>query len=82
LCPRGAGYLTRSPAGNEQASAEKGDRPAALASLREAVRLDPASARAHYQLALVLRQAGAAREAARHFTEAHRLAPYLPAGPS
>jgi len=65
-----------------QASAEKGDHPAALASLREAVRLDPASARAHYQLALVLRQAGAAREAARHFTEAHRLAPYLPAGPS
>jgi tetratricopeptide (TPR) repeat protein len=65
-----------------RASADKGDRASALASLREAVRLDPANGRAHYQLALVLREAGAAREAARHFAEAHRLAPYLPAGPS
>jgi Flp pilus assembly protein TadD len=65
-----------------QASAAGGDRAKALASLREAVRLDPASARAHYELARVLKQAGAAREAARHLAQARRLAPWLPADPS
>ena len=58
-----------------QASAARGDRAAALA---QPARGGPARSRqraAHYQLALVLQQAGAAREAARHFAEAHRLAP-------
>jgi len=49
----------------------------AIASFREAVRLAPEDARAHYQLALALRKGGAVAESRREMTEARRLAPYL-----
>ena len=57
----------------------KGELAAAVASFREAVRLAPDNADAHFQLALALRKKGARAEARRHFEEAHRLAPYLAA---
>ena len=55
----------------------KGDVPGAVTELREAVRLAPQLARAHYQLALALRQRGAQRDANAHFAKAQQLAPYL-----
>jgi tetratricopeptide (TPR) repeat protein len=59
-----------------------GDTKGAVAALRDAVRLAPDNPQAHYQLALVLQTIGARAEAATHFAEATRLAPYLrpPAG--
>jgi tetratricopeptide (TPR) repeat protein len=61
----------------------KGDVAGAIASFREAVRLAPESAEAHFQLALALRKQGARAEARQHFEEAHRLAPWLePPGPT
>jgi Flp pilus assembly protein TadD len=57
--------------------AGEGDLAGAVESFREAVRLAPDSADAHYQLALALRRRGAAEEADVHFREARRLAPYL-----
>ncbi len=54
-----------------------GDLAGAVAKLREAVRLAPDNAQAHYQLALALQQTGARTEARTHFAEAQRLAPYL-----
>jgi tetratricopeptide (TPR) repeat protein len=72
---------------NEQAAAfalnrgvEKlgtGDVDGAIGDLTEAVRLAPELPRAHYQLALALRQRGAHAKAREHFAEAQRLAPYL-----
>jgi tetratricopeptide (TPR) repeat protein len=53
------------------------DLPGAIASFREAVRLDPDHAQAQYRLGLALQQAGASAEARRHLAEARRLAPYL-----
>ena len=41
------------------------------------IRLAPDNPKAHYQLALALRQAGATADANTHFAEAQRLAPYL-----
>jgi Flp pilus assembly protein TadD len=55
----------------------KGDVAGAVASCREAVRLAPEDAQAHYQLALALRKSGARQEARRELAEARRLAPYL-----
>ena len=57
----------------------KGDLAGAIVGFREAVRLAPDNADAHYQLALALRKKGARAEARRHFEEAQRLAPYLTA---
>ena len=54
-----------------------GDVAGAVAQLREAVRLAPDNAQAHYQLALALQRTGARTEARTHFAEAQRLAPYL-----
>ena len=54
-----------------------GDLAGAVAKLREAVRLAPDNAQAHYQLGLALQQTGARAEARTHFAEAQRLAPYL-----
>jgi eukaryotic-like serine/threonine-protein kinase len=54
-----------------------GDRPGAIAQFREALRLAPDNAQAHYALALLLEQAGALAESRRHFAEAKRLAPHL-----
>jgi Flp pilus assembly protein TadD len=48
-----------------------------VASLREAVRLAPALADAHLQLARALEAQGASVEARRHLEEARRLAPWL-----
>jgi Tfp pilus assembly protein PilF len=56
---------------------ESGDRPGAIAQFREAVRLDPSSAKAHLALASALEAAGAHDEARRHYVEAQRLAPYV-----
>ncbi len=58
------------------------DTATAIGQLREAVRLDPENARAHYELARVLRTEGQAAEANRHFAEARRLAPYLATPPA
>jgi Flp pilus assembly protein TadD len=55
----------------------KGDVPGAVTELKEAVRLAPQLARAHYRLALALRQQGALRDARAHFAKAQQLAPYL-----
>ena len=55
----------------------KGDVAGAVTSFREAVRLAPENAEAHFQLGLALRKQGAGGEARRHFEEARRLAPYL-----
>jgi tetratricopeptide (TPR) repeat protein len=61
----------------------KGDVAGAITSFREAVRLAPENAEAHFQLGLALRKQGARGEARRHFEEARRLAPYLePPGPT
>ncbi|HEV7499000.1 MAG TPA: tetratricopeptide repeat protein, partial [Vicinamibacteria bacterium] len=57
-----------------------GDLAGAIVSFREAVRLAPEQAQAHYQLGLALRRsrtAGAAAESRQHLAEARRLAPYL-----
>jgi protein O-GlcNAc transferase len=53
------------------------DAAGALDRFREAVRLDPENAQAHFQLALALAARGARDEARAHFQQAHRLAPYL-----
>jgi Tfp pilus assembly protein PilF len=58
------------------------DTATALGQLREAVRLDPENARAHYELARVLKTQGQPAEAGRHFAEARRLAPYLDPPPA
>jgi Flp pilus assembly protein TadD len=55
----------------------QGDVAGAVASFREAARLAPEDAQAHYQLALALRRSGARTEARREMAEARRLAPYL-----
>jgi Tfp pilus assembly protein PilF len=55
------------------------DPAGALDRFREAVRLDPENAQAHFQLALALAAGGAREEARAHFQAAHRLAPYLQA---
>jgi protein O-GlcNAc transferase len=47
----------------------------AIAQFREAVRLGPSNAQAHYQLAKALTRAGAVDEARVHLEEAQRLAP-------
>ena len=49
----------------------------AIEKFREAIRLAPENARAHYQLGLALERTGARAEAQAHFAEAERLAPYL-----
>jgi Flp pilus assembly protein TadD len=54
-----------------------GDRTGAIERFREAVRLASDNPQAHYQLALALQRTGARAEAAVHFGEAVRLAPYL-----
>jgi tetratricopeptide (TPR) repeat protein len=54
-----------------------GDLDGAIAQFREAVRLAADNPQAHYQLALALRARGEIGEAAPHFAEASRLAPYL-----
>ena len=48
-----------------------------IEKFREAIRLAPENARAHYQLGLALERTGARAEAKTHFAEAERLAPYL-----
>jgi Flp pilus assembly protein TadD len=53
------------------------DLAGAIERFREAVRLAPDYPEAHYQLALALEASGAKAEAQAHFTEAHKLAPYL-----
>jgi Tfp pilus assembly protein PilF len=53
------------------------DLPGSIKSLREAVRLAPSMADAHYQLALALRRQGSREEAQAHFATARRLAPWL-----
>jgi Tfp pilus assembly protein PilF len=55
------------------------DAVGAIDRFREAVRLDPENAQAHFQLALALLARGAREEARTHFQQAHRLAPYLQA---
>jgi protein O-GlcNAc transferase len=59
------------------AKLQKGDLPGAIAELKDAVRLAPQLARAHYQLGLALRKHGAVAEARAHFATAQQLAPYL-----
>ncbi len=54
-----------------------GDRAAAIAQFREALRLAADNAQAHYALALALEASGAVAEARRHFAEAARLSPAL-----
>ena len=54
-----------------------GEVPAALASLRDAVRLAPDNAQAHFQLARALERAGNPTEAREHYDQARRLAPGL-----
>jgi Flp pilus assembly protein TadD len=49
----------------------------AVSKFREAIKLAPDYAQAHYQLALVLRSLGKRQEAETHLKEAQRLAPYL-----
>ena len=55
----------------------QGDVRAAIVELKDAVRLAPHLARAHYQLALALRRQGAQADARAHFAEARRLAPWI-----
>src|SRR6185295_5040965 len=50
---------------------------AAIARFREAVRLAPDNAQAHYQLAIALRRTGALEESRREFQIARRLSPFL-----
>jgi tetratricopeptide (TPR) repeat protein len=54
-----------------------GDRAAALAQLREAVRLDDGNARAHYQLGLALRRQGRLAAARAAFAAAQKIAPWM-----
>jgi Flp pilus assembly protein TadD len=49
----------------------------AIEKFREAIRLAPDNAQAHFQLALALDRAGAREEARTEFAAARRLAPYL-----
>jgi Flp pilus assembly protein TadD len=56
---------------------KSGDRPAAIAQFREAIRLAPENADAHHALAQTLQQNGADAEARLHFEQAHKLAPHL-----
>jgi Flp pilus assembly protein TadD len=53
------------------------DLAGAIASFREAVRLNPEHVQAQYQLGLALQKTGAVAEARKHLAEARRLAPYL-----
>ena len=64
-------------AGLEQLKADNVSR--AIAQFREAVRLDPDNAQAHFQLALALRRRGALAESRKELQAARRLAPYLKA---
>jgi tetratricopeptide (TPR) repeat protein len=54
-----------------------GDVAAAITSLRDAVRLAPDNAQAHFQLARALERTGNAAEAREQYDEARRLAPGL-----
>jgi Flp pilus assembly protein TadD len=56
---------------------KRNDLAGAIAKFREAIRLSPDSAQAHYRLALGLHRRGAAAEARREYEAARRLAPYL-----
>jgi Flp pilus assembly protein TadD len=56
---------------------KKPDIPAAIAKFREAIRLAPDNAQAHFQLALALRRVGKQEESRAEFATAKRLAPYL-----
>ena len=49
----------------------------AIGHFREAVRLAPENAQAHYQLAIALRRSGALEESRREFQIAKRLSPFL-----
>jgi tetratricopeptide (TPR) repeat protein len=60
----------------------RGDVDGALERLREAVRLAPDDAQAHYQLALALTRKGTATEAQSHLDVARRLAPWLAVTPA
>src|SRR5262249_16130102 len=59
------------------AAINRQDIAGAIEKFREAARLAPDNAQAHYQLALALRRAGRQDEARAEFTAARRLAPYL-----
>ncbi|MEE8268195.1 MAG: tetratricopeptide repeat protein, partial [Gemmatimonadales bacterium] len=56
---------------------EQQDLAGAIASFREAVRLAPEHADAHYRLGLALHSQGTAVEAHSHLEKARQLAPYL-----
>ena len=53
------------------------DVAAAIVRFREAIRLAPNNAQAHFQLALALQRSGHRVEARTEFEAARRLAPYL-----
>jgi Flp pilus assembly protein TadD len=56
---------------------KRADVAAAIARFREAVRLAPDNAEAHYQLAMALRRTGALEESRRELQTARRLSPLL-----
>ena len=56
---------------------KNGDRTAAIAQFREAIKLAADNADAHHALAQALQQTGAGAEARQHFDQAHKLAPHL-----
>jgi Flp pilus assembly protein TadD len=56
---------------------KRNDAAGAIRKFRDAVRLAPDNAHAHYQLALALRRRGARAEALAEYEAARRLAPYL-----
>jgi len=56
---------------------KRNDVPGAIARFREAVRLAPGNAQAHYQLAIALRRTGALEASRREFQTARRLSPFL-----
>ncbi len=59
----------------------QGHLSAALEQLRSAVKLNPRSAAAHYQLGLALRAQGDLSQAAAQFLKAHQLDPQLASAP-
>ena len=56
---------------------KRDDLAGAIARFREAVRLAPDNAQAHYQLAIALRRTGALEQSRREFQIASRLSPFL-----